>query len=117
MGSDARIYFQAAEGFEPPPLPPRYSIVEYDVDREDDECPDANWLVDYNGNRHYWEGSDQGYWPSLCMVLLGLHAEPNVKFVWYGGDEYMAPCPPLRVVQITCHFLGCSTSALPATSD
>ena len=109
MGIDACIYFKATDKFEyVGQLPPNYSVREITSHDTLDrtvagathcvECPSRLYVPDY----------ERGRWPTLCHVLMTLHACKQIKTVWYGGDDGgfgIEKCPPDRVLEISRHFM------------
>ena len=58
---------------------------------------------------YYGIGCERGPWPTICGVLMTLHADPSVGRVWYFMDISDAvdppPCSPEDVLAISRHYM------------
>ena len=105
MGIDTCIYVKTRDGNEPDVcdlLPNGCRVVpasECAADGATHEI-DQNW-------RYYGPGYERGPWPSICAVLMALHASPNVETVWYFGDSTIGddPFTPQRVHEFSAHYM------------
>lgn len=105
MGIDACIYVKTRDGQEPDlcdALPGGCSVLphsEWGIEGAT-HCVDQCW-------RYYSPGYERGPWPSICAVLIALHACKNVETVWYFGDchEGDAPFTPDRVLEFSKHYM------------
>ena len=105
MGVDACIYVKTRTGEDPTlcdSLPQGCSVRAIG----EEYCEGATHEIDQYW-RYYGPGYERGPWPSICAVLMALHASPDVETVWYFGDcdEDDAPFTPDRVLEFSKHYM------------
>jgi len=105
MGVDAMIFFKVRAGVEAPEF---YFPEGFEVKSFSDSYgpPGATHEVD-TLSRYYGKHYERGNWPSICAVLMALHACLDVERVWYDGDssDNYEVCTPETVLDISRHYM------------
>ena len=105
MGIDVRIHLQQIGDIGDLGFNGDYDIKPIsEYDKEDH--PEATHSIQ-SMCRYYGPHYERGNWPTICGVLMKLHAHEGVGKVWYGGDStcQIPECPPTKVVAISLHYM------------
>lgn len=112
MGIDAVFFIKTKAGIAGEPdlesrLPDDFTFEQLKAGQDEYYGPEGATHEVNCGYRFYGEGYERGPGHLICMVLMLLHASPDIETVWYGGDCHDLPpvCAKEDVLKLAGHFM------------